>query len=113
MRLVRKGLEIIWECRYSNESNLKFWCIENPTGYLRQFLGKPAMTFTRCQFGDEGGKPTDLWGYFNEPKLLYPNAKPERGRDNTESKWYNSVRQHSKRSITPPGFANAFFRSNK
>lgn len=109
---VKACLNIIWNCRY--EGKLKFWVLENPVGFLRQFLGKPVITFLRCHFGDEGGKPTDLWGYFNLPKIPFPNAKPQRGRDNTESAWYNTVNGNPvKRGITPPGFAKAFYEANK
>ena len=112
METVISCLNIIWECRYKNK--LAFWALENPRCFLRQFLGMPAFTFQRCHFGDAGGKPTDLWGYFKSPKIFYPNAKPTRGRDNTESDWYNSVNGNPlKRAITPPGFAKAFFKANQ
>lgn len=112
MENVKACLNIIWIVRCRQK--LKFWCLENPRGYLRQFLGNPFFTYMRCHFGDEGGKPTDLWGYFNAPKKTTPDAIPVRGRDNTESKWYNSVNGNSqKRGITPPGFATAFFKANK
>lgn len=112
MEIVSACLKIIWECRYKNPLHL--WALENPRGYLRQFLGKPAFSFKRCQFGDEGGKPTDIWGYFNIPKMPCPDTKPEKGRDNTESAWYNTVNgSPERRAITPPGFAKAFFLANR
>ena len=47
---------------------------ENPMGFRRQFLGKPAFTFNPCDFGDAYTKKTDLWGYVKnnlfEPKSL-------------------------------------------
>ena len=111
MKLVTECLRIIWEARFKNK--LAFWVIENPRGYLRQFLGKPAMTFMHCHFGDEGGKPTDLWGYFNFPRKLFPCAKPARGKFNTESAWYNKFRSPEKRSLASPKFAQAFFEVNQ
>src|SRR3989344_4158738 len=36
MRVVRACLQIIWEARLNG--NLKFWALENPRGFLRQFL---------------------------------------------------------------------------
>ena len=66
MNIVIACLNVIWECRYRQK--LGFWCIENPMGYLRQFLGKPAFTFDPCDYGDRYTKKTDLWGYFNLPK---------------------------------------------
>jgi len=37
--LVKRCLEIIENC------HCVFWALENPTGYLRQYLGKPELTF--------------------------------------------------------------------
>lgn len=112
MEVVKACLNIIWSARY--KQSLKFWALENPRGYLRQFMGLPPFTFMRCHFGDDGGKPTDLWGYYKAPKKTHPTAKPTRGNDNTESKWYNTVNGNPrKRAITPPGFARAFFKANQ
>lgn len=112
MKIIIACLNIIWGCRYRKK--LHFWCLENPRGFLRQFLGKPAMTFQPCQFGDEAGKFTDLWGYFNLPKIKDVNAKPIKGKYNTESLWYNKVGVDPKvRAITPPNFARAFYEANK
>lgn len=65
MIIVKSCLRIIWQCHPS------FWCLENPRGFLRQFLGKPPLTIWYWQFGDTLGKPTDLWGYYNPPKTIY------------------------------------------
>ncbi|MBU7006335.1 hypothetical protein [Phosphitispora fastidiosa] len=128
MKLVEACLKIIWHCRFYNHSKLKFWAMENPVGLLRQFLGKPAFTFEQWQFGDEGIKPTDLWGYFNPPKPII-KEKPEnlsvrypRGSRNgrrmvspicpPEYKHLKLTRAEI-RAITPPGFAKAFFKANR
>jgi len=111
MIIVKACLWIIWQARETQA--LKFWALENPRGYLRQFLGKPPFTFMRCWFGDDGGKPTDLWGYYNIPKCN-KSIKPVRGRDNTETAWYNTVNgSPERRAITPQGFAQAFYKANK
>ena len=39
-----------------------YWFLENPTGYLRQIIGRPAGRVTYCQYGADYMKPTDLWG---------------------------------------------------
>ena len=112
MKLVIGCLNIIWGCRYNHK--LKFWCLENPMGYLRQFLGKPVFTFDPCDFGDPYTKKTDLWGYFNIP--LKEPAKAEikywekYGKLPSISDFTGSKQ---KRAITPPGFAKAFFEANK
>lgn len=109
MRIVRACLQIIWTCRANRNSKLKFWCLENPTGYLRQFLGKPAFAFQPYDFGDNSKKRTDLWGYFKEPKKK-PISKPTYPRKGISS-WQG--RNSARRSITPQGFAQAFFKANK
>jgi len=118
MKLVKAILNIIWECRYDHK--LAFWCIENPTGYLRQFLGKPAFTFDPCDFGDPYTKKTDLWGYFNIPKgkRIKPEYKDfESGKRMSKMHYETSLKSVERRkilrSITPAGFAEAFFEANK
>jgi hypothetical protein len=119
--LVKKCLEIIEICVIYG--NLKFWCLENPKGYLYKILGKPAFSFERWHYGDIGNKLTHTWGNFNFPKM---KPKPEL-KDNTliqKSHWQkisipDGYRQKGwcskkiKRAITPPGFAKAFFKANK
>jgi len=108
MNVVISCLEIIWECRYGNK--LAFWCLENPTGFLRQFLGLPAFTFKPCEFGDPISKRTDLWGYFKRPKKLKNPIKVKLGHHRNSA---NYPRDPTKRAITPPGFAKAFFEVNR
>ncbi len=119
MEVVYACLRIIWECRY--RTKLHFWALENPMGYLRQFLGKPTFTFDPCDFGDPYTKKTDLWGYFNHPKLnpvkLTPKQKWD-SKQNNLSKYprYSDItrsKQSEIRAITPPGFAKAFFEANR
>lgn len=72
MEIVNKCLEIVHSClyvKYRYGSGLKFWALENPaSGYLKRFLGKPAMIFEPYEFGDPYTKRTALWGEFKEPK---------------------------------------------
>ena len=125
MALVEKCLKIIWYCRYSNESCLKFWALENPLGLLRQFLGKPSYTFSPEEFGEHYSKRTDLWGYFNEPaKHKREMSEEEKAKCATNSRdlpdlpdgyvlpegWNKTA---ARRSMTSPKFAEAFFRANK
>jgi len=49
--------------------NPVYWVLENPRGYLRQFLGDPQATVTYCQYGMAYMKPTDLWG--DHPPMSY------------------------------------------
>ena len=118
MKLVIGCLNIIWECRYNHK--LAFWCLENPMGILRQFLGKPVFTFNPCDFGDSYTKKTDLWGYFNIPKknpVILNEGQIRKSKTNGRrllsiSEITNS-KQAGKRAITPAGFAKAFYEANK
>ncbi len=118
MEIVKACLNIIWKCRYKNK--LKFWALENPTGYLRQFLGKPIFTFHPSDFGELYTKRTDLWGYFKEPKKIpvILNAD-EKHRSKINNRKLPSIsdftgsKQASRRAITPAKFAQAFFEANK
>lgn len=125
MEVVSACLRIIWHCQYSG-TRLKFWAMENPKGRLRWFLGKPAMTFNPTDYGDAYRKPTDLWGNFNinlkkDPVELSPDQKKQTV-VNLEGllpipKDYirdpNMSLRAIARSITHPGFAEAFFNANK
>jgi hypothetical protein len=125
MDVVSACTRIIWHCR--TYGSLKFWAMENPRGFLRQFMGKPAFTFEQWEFGTNTIKATDLWGYFNVPKPTV-RVRPEgittcighraNGRDwakpviPDEYKPLNLDRAAA-RAITPAGFAQAFFKANK
>lgn len=123
MALVNRCLWIIHECRYAG--SLKFWALENPVGYLRQFLGKPPLTWQPCDYGDTHTKRTDLWGYYNIPKKKPVFLTAEQIRacsiNNRElpdiPDGYilpNDIgRQAVRRSMTPKGFARAFFLANQ
>lgn len=140
MALVTRCLEIIWQCNYelpnknSKITKLKFWAMENPNGFLKYFLGKPALEFNPFDYGDRYQKRTHLWGWFNEPKkspieltvaekikftgngqrlpalkernLFCPDGYEFTGRVEQDKRGVC-------RSITPAGFAKAFFEANQ
>ncbi|MCK5161658.1 MAG: hypothetical protein KAQ99_08810 [Candidatus Aureabacteria bacterium] len=123
MILVKKCLDIIWHFR--TNYNLKFWALENPMGYLRQFLGKPPLTFDPCDFGNGYTKKTDLWGYYNIPKKNPVKLTNQEMRDcsinnrilpNIPKDYtmpHNMTKQSVRRAITSQGFAQAFYKANK
>lgn len=125
MRLVKKCLEIIWYCRAQDGSKLKFWALENPMGYLRQFLGKPLFTFSPDEYGDSYSKRTDIWGYFNIPKKKPREmSEEEKIRCSVNSRILPKLpdgyvmpdgwsRQAARRSMTSKHFAEAFYKANK
>lgn len=114
-----KGLEIVSACvRIILTAKPKFWCLENPKGYLRQWLGKPVYTFEPYFYGDNYQKKTDLWGSFNIP------AKTRNKPDNLikfsalkskdiHPEYYGKLTRQERRAITPSGFAKAFYEANK
>lgn len=137
MECVRACLNIIWAIKSVKQETgkktlpLKFWALENPYhGFLPQFLGKPAFTFDPWEFGDGYQKRTALWGHFNDPKKnpipMTPEAKAKTNShlhtlgvkfDYLKSKdihpeHFGKFDRQTRRSITPKGFAKAFFEAN-
>jgi hypothetical protein len=125
MEIVDACLRIIWECQL--KGGLKFWALENPLGHLRKFLGRPKFTFRQWEFGDPGVKPTDIWGYFNEPRKTVktiPDGITKRYKSGKVNSLALAAPKHPEydhlnldraaiRAITPAGFAEAFFKANK
>lgn len=93
---------------------LAFWALENPVGRLRRWLGPPAFSFNPCDFGDPYTKKTLLWGKFNEPK----KNPVEPIKVCSQGSWLmklggKSEKTKELRSITPMGFARAFYEANQ
>lgn len=116
MEVVEACLKLIWQCRY--DGALKFWAMENPRGYLRQFMGRPAATFEPWEYGDEHSKKTDLWGYFNMPKKafdskhLFVKEQDAHWQNPSRPQGFEKLTRQEVRSITPSGFARAFYLAN-
>jgi hypothetical protein len=106
----------------SNERLLKFWQIENPMSRihtLNPWMGKPKLQFDPCDYAgydpvpdnSRYNKRTWLWGDFNIPekKRMEPFTK-----ENPGWKKYGGKSERTKelRSITPLGFAYAFYEAN-
>lgn len=119
MEIVENCLRIIWQARKQNK--LAFWAMENPMGYLQQFMGKPAFTFDPSEFGEDYNKTTNIWGYFKEPRKLKPYTRFASTDKNTRklppipadyTPDPNMTSLQTKRSITAKSFAQAFFKAN-
>lgn len=131
MKLVIKCLEIIWEQQYELEyktaqkTTLKFWALENPRGFLQKFLGNPPLEFSPHEYGDDLRKRTQIWGNFNIPvkspiectKVKFDRIVntdlPELPEGFIYDKRCGLDKRQVRRSITPAGFANAFFKANQ
>lgn len=104
--------QILTHClRIIAESRPKFWVLENPVGRIINWIGKPVMYFNPCDYGDPYTKKTCLWGIFNMPTKT--PVEPTEGSKLHLKYGGKSERTKMMRSITPAGFAKAFFEANK
>lgn len=124
MKCVRACMEIIWTIQ-EHAAPLKFWALENPQGYLYNFLGYPLFYFQPWMFGEtdfKATKRTGIWGYFKLPvktkrKRTLPYISPRTSRrDKVDKKrenhaWYKANAEG--RAMTSPFFAKAFYKANK
>jgi len=141
MEIVLACLHLIYEAQYRTISDqqkyppLKFWALENPWyGRLKWFLGNPIFTFSPWEFGDNYKKQTAIWGYFSEPVKTFTEeqavmTKEEIDKCKTNSRIlpkfdymrskdihpeaFGKMDRQARRSITPQGFALAFFDKNR
>lgn len=96
-----------------------FHVLENPRGYLRDFYGPADYSFDPWWFGDLYQKRTDLWGEFNIPERTVfekPNNTVKFSMLKSKEihpEYYGILDRQTRRAITPPGFAKAFFEANK
>jgi hypothetical protein len=89
------------------------WAIENPVGRIEKLTGLPPwrLSFNPNHFGDPYTKKTLLWGRFNADLPIAP-VEPVEG--SKMHRLYGGKSQATKnaRSVTPEGFAYAFFQAN-
>jgi hypothetical protein len=108
---------------FDDERVLRFWQIENPMSRIHKlnpWMGNPRLKFNPCDYAGYDPAPEDsrynkmtwLWGKFNIPRKKYiePISK-----DNPGWKQYGgkSLKTKNARSVTPLGFAYAFYEANK
>jgi len=119
---MREALSVVDAClRFVAMCAPAWWCLENPTGKLSRYLGDPVWRFDPCDYGDPYTKRTCLWGEFTVPR---PSSQPVEPLQTSpghhridaylKAQGYTLGRKRAMlRSMTPPGFAQAFFRANK
>lgn len=112
LELVRQVLRCVDLCQPD------WWVLENPVGRLNKLIPRLSeygpQYFQPYDYGDPWTKKTGLWGNFNFPLPLLvgiPSTIP-----NSES-WImklggNRPKTKELRSMTPMGFAKAFFSAN-
>ena len=134
-----EGMKLVRECqRIIKEATPKFWVIENPaTGRLKDYLGKPTMTYEPWEYGSPWTKRTALWGNFNIPPKKYTKwedvpkipelyVRPGRGKPslafmhksafNLIPEFWTLRKPESDmefRSLCSQKFAEAFYKANK
>lgn len=99
-----------------------WWCVENPEGRIGELvprIGKQRLTsFNPYEFGDGYTKKTVLFGAFNPLFVKVPSKNILRGKGDDHSidrysrRQYPGIPRSVRRSLTPPGFARAFFLAN-
>jgi len=114
-----EGLSMVDAClRIVMVHKPRWWALENPYNYLRRWLGEPEFVFEPWQFGNAYKKRTALWGDFRQPK---PTISEEPAglvkfsmlkSHEIAPEWYGIENRQTRRAITPPGFARAFFEAN-
>lgn len=117
-----ESLSVLDAClRIIYTENPVFWALENPVGRIIHYIGDPVLYFNPRDFGDNYTKRTGLWGKFNIPAKnpVKVNLKVSSG-NHCQDIWINEnierlthKNRKELRSITPPGFAKAFFEANK
>lgn len=117
-----EGLSVVDSCLrlvWAHRRTLAWWSLEHPTGKLRSYLGDPLMIFDPCEFGDAYTKKTLLWGNFTPPAPLFSGEDREVSpvRACSQGSWIQTLggkseRTKTLRSMTPLGFAKAFFEAN-
>lgn len=112
IELVRETLDLI------RAFSPAWWALENPVGRLNRMVPELAeygpWYFQPHWFGDPWTKKTGLWGTFNR---ALPRSDVDPIRFNTQGSWTQSLggkseRTKELRSMTPKGFARAFFQAN-
>lgn len=98
--------------RLRDEARPRWWALENPVGRLARMvpeLGPWSYTFQPYEYGDNMKKRTCIWGDHVQPSKN--PIEPTEGAD-----WVHRMApgpdRAARRSITPPGFARAFYLAN-
>lgn len=102
--------------------NPKFWALENPVGRLRKYYGPPKFIFHPYQYAKLADNPIEeaytkrtlLWGNFiiPSPEIIGDVSMPPV----LGSKMHRlppSSNRSTLRSLTPTGFAKAFYLANQ
>lgn len=89
------------------------WALENPVGRIESLADLPPwrLSFDPCNLGDPYTKKTLIWGRFNADLPIAP-VEPVEGSKMHRLYGGSSLATKNARSVTPEGFAYAFFLAN-
>lgn len=114
-----KSIELVYQTiRIIDLCQPDWWVLENPVGRIDKLVPElqafGPWWFQPHWFGDAYTKKTGLWGTFTRPSK-FNNVEPERV--SSQGSWLmklggKSERTKELRSITPAGFAQAFYQAN-
>lgn len=108
----------------------EWWVLENPVGRLSKFLGEPFLTYQPHEYAGWADDPdleaytkrTCLWGGFNVPEkkdvgnqlgtIMTSGSKKPLKKKIQGIGIKGKFKQGDIRSVTPQGFARAFFAAN-
>ena len=133
-------LSMVTHCqRIIKECNPKWWIIENPaSGTMKDYLGKPELTYHPWWYGSPWTKKTALWGKFTIPERLFYDwesvpknqnlyIRPKRIKPGFNFLHKSAIQfipefepfkqyidsDNAFRSLCSQGFAKAFYKANK
>lgn len=108
------SIELVYQTLRTIEYfNPTIWAIENPVGRIEKLTGLSPwrLSFDPFHFGDTYTKKTLLWGKFNADLPIAP-VEPVEGSKMHKKYGGKSLATKNARSVTPIGFAYAFFMAN-
>lgn len=126
VEIVSACLDIIEDACHFCGPRRPWYALENPVGRLRKAVGEldgrevgePRLIFNPCDYGgwldpagDSYTKKTCIWGQFNIPEKRPVPISHEKGSSPIHRAPPSADRWRF-RSVTPRGFANAFFAAN-
>lgn len=89
----------------------RWWALENPQGYLANWLGEPKLRFDPYEYGDPWTKRTWIWGDF-APPMYRVTQEPRRRLVGAKRNDPVIAQTFEERARTPAGFAQQFFEAN-
>jgi hypothetical protein len=107
LEVARRCVAIVGMCKPA------WWALENPVGRLRKWIGPPTWTYQPWEYGDEQFKRTLIWGTAMRPTPSILKQPPRTKANQRVWQLPPSPERAALRSITPPGFARAFFEANR